>query len=109
MKTGKLGLILCAAMLMSSPAFTQDFFADYVYLSPAKGDLAWLDWPLPAAELRALAAEAPSAMPAAGALAVADTAAAGAAGLPLRKMAMPSTRPMTSSSRPNSTGHSTPW
>ncbi len=60
MKTGKLGLILCAAMLMSSPAFTQDFFADYVYLSPAKGDLAWLDWPLPAAELRALAAEAPS-------------------------------------------------
>jgi len=52
-------LIWCA-LLVGGYAVGEDFFADYVYIPPAKGDLTWLDWPIPAAELQAMLAEAPS-------------------------------------------------
>lgn len=46
-------------MLAGAIANGADFYADYVYLPPDKTDLAWVDWPLSAAELQAMLVDAP--------------------------------------------------
>ena len=58
-KTMISSLLMLLAVLAGGIADGRDFFADYVYLPPDKGDPAWMYWPLPAAELQAMLADAP--------------------------------------------------